>query len=315
MKNYPDGEKMRYIPTTSFLQNSGITQKMVDIITRQRWFLAGISAATFNEPSNLDAKSDRLRLSLRGFIMEMKNRDDKSWSRATVSTFPTKYADEAVNRIADLTTYLKVHEDLLVLAKHFTPDAAARAQESEWDPSLGRLRSKMDEFLDSCLDNDDMANWFSPPSVQSVVNTSQTPIQAHKPSLFTHINPNDDQSLDTFNSQPITETVGPSQNQNLVSSPTQVLGIGRNISSELQNEDLSDDDMTMDTLSSRIKSLESCVESIKNFDEDLDGRIASSLDNYFEQRSRGTTSPGLGKSSTNNRSNTPDLLDGEGVGR
>lgn len=87
------------------------------------------------------------------------------------------------------------------------------------------------------------------------------------------------------------------------------------MTSELLNEELSDNDMTMDKLSSRIGMLESSVKTIKDFDQNLDGRIATCLDTYFGQRQRGGTSPSLGESQSHHCSNTPDSLDGEGAGR
>lgn len=230
LANFPDEEKMHYIPITSFLQNSGITEKMVDVITRQRWFLAGISTATSNEPTNLDVECSRLRKSLRDFIMEITNSDndplflsvDKSWNGAIVFTFPSKYADEAINRIADLATYLKFKKGLLVLVKHFTPDAAARAQESTWDSDLGRTRSTMDEFLEECLDTEEMSKWLGPPPTQKTVTQDLPPAQAAKPSLFSHINPNNDQSLDTFNSQPINPATIQAPPNSVITPPCQV---------------------------------------------------------------------------------------------
>ena len=57
VKPIPTLKKMRFIPTTSYLQNSGVCEKLTESITRQSWFIASTSTRTSFELTNLDFSS------------------------------------------------------------------------------------------------------------------------------------------------------------------------------------------------------------------------------------------------------------------
>ena len=100
---------------------------------------------------------------------------DVSYDHGVVFTFPTAFYSEATNRIVDLGAYLHFHHGPIILIKHFKHEAAARAQESEWKPELGRAISNMDTLLESYLD--DTEPWMIPPPQPNPNITAATPTQ------------------------------------------------------------------------------------------------------------------------------------------
>ena len=66
--NHPDGEKLRFIPAPTCIQNSNVHNKYTDIINRQRWFLSCSSTMTSFEIHNLDSKASGLEFTLQFFF-------------------------------------------------------------------------------------------------------------------------------------------------------------------------------------------------------------------------------------------------------
>lgn len=211
-------------------------------------------------------------------------------------------------------SYLQHHHGVMILIKHFTPEAASRAQDSKWDPNLGRAVSNMDDQLDSFLDENE--KWMAPPTTTTTTTNTEPPAtQPNKPGLFTHVAPNDDGSLSTFgNHTDHALPTAPPPSTSVVSPPSRSIGFARNVNHEINLEALSDDEHTISFLTSKISLLDSGLKTIQDFEKNLDSKIASSMDKYFEKRFNGGSSPGLGAPAQSSR-NTPDLHDREGAGR
>ena len=274
-KTYLDGEKMRFIPAPKFTQNSGLHVKYSDIIQRQSWYLKGIQRATTFELTNLDHKPSELKKSAREIIMEMVTENgqqmftsvDKSWDNGTVITFPVMYATEARNRIADLASFLHYQFGDIALVRYFTPEAAQRACESPWNEQEGRAISKVDEEFDGILRDCSEIDWLKAPmSGKTVVDF--TPQANISQPIFNHI-PNDDKSLETFGNE-TTESTRSGQKRNspvdmiINNSTTKKQKKDKVRQEEMETEELTDDENTIDTMTSKISTLELGVEGLQS---------------------------------------------------
>lgn len=274
-KTYLDGEKMRFIPSPKFTQNSGLHVKYSDIIQRQSWYLKGIQRATTFELTNLDHKPSELKKSAREIIMAMVTENgqqmftsvDKSWDNGTVLTFPVMYATEARNRIADLGPFLHFHYGDIALVRYFTPEAAQRACESPWNEQEGRAISKVDEEFDEILRDCSEIDWLKAPMDGKAVVEFTTQANISQP-IFNHI-PNDDKSLETFGNE-TTESTRSGQKRTTpvdmtINNPTMKKQKKDKVRQEdMETEELTDDDNTIDTMMSKISTLESGLEGLQS---------------------------------------------------
>ena len=72
LNNPRDGEKMRFIPSPQYVQNTGIYERYSELINRQSWYINCSNKMTSFEITDLDTKASELRCTLREMIMEMK---------------------------------------------------------------------------------------------------------------------------------------------------------------------------------------------------------------------------------------------------
>ena len=281
---YPDNEKMRFIPAPKYTQNSGLLKRYGEIINRQGWYMKGISRATSFELTSLDHCASQLKETAREMIMKMTNSTgnplftsiDKSWDNGMAITFPTLYETEARNRIADMGSYLHFKYGDVVLYKYFTPDAALRAKDSPWDEEQNRAISKMDKDFENIITDCDQMDWLQAPTETKVVdfNPVATETEIQPQALFQHL-PNEDRSLGTFGSIKENGSMA-SKNDDIITSTSHQSGQKRNantitpekktkeqvkrqknINDNTEVESLTDDDAeTIETLTSKMDGLE-----------------------------------------------------------
>ena len=303
--DYPDFEKMRFIPSPKYTQNSGLKERYSELINRQNWYIQGIEKGRSYEIANLDTKASSLPTTAREMIMTMHTAEgkplftsvDPSWDTGITITFPKAYEELARNRIADLGPYLKHLHGEMVLVKYFTPDAALRARDCTWDSKTMRAISQMDKNFDSVLKECDDIDWLSAPPMKTapiVWNTNQSNSDNPQP-LFQHL-PNEDQSLGTFGDKSndtsnmdksetnLSHQSGQKRGAPLISpdkttaSPRKrIKNINKNVVPD--SEDLTDDDAeTIDTLSSRMSLLETGAKKMEDKLDTLIGLLSKKDD-------------------------------------
>ena len=311
--NYPDNEKMRFIPSPTYIQNTYIHERYSELISRQNWFLMYSKNMTSFEINDLDTKASQLPKSLRHYLMEMKNRQNKplfltvdaGWNGGIVFTFPAQYEDDARDRIADLGPYLHFIAGDMILIKHFNPGAAAQALDTPWDPKLGRAVSTPQGDLEEILKECDEEEWMkhTGPKEKFIIDSPVDDEYIIKPGLFNHP-PDDDQSLNTFgNHSNLGNATSTSPNKTTKNRPN-IRPDQRNINNDIDLEELTvDDNATMSSITSRLTHLE---ESLKDVDK-LNGTIESLLKILKPAEGK----PGLAELH-NGCNNTPDPLEGEG---
>ena len=301
-KEYPDLEKMRFIPAPKFTQNSGLKERYSELINRQNWYIQGIDKALTFDIATLDTKAASLPYTAREMIMRITNEQglpiftsiDPSWDSGYCVTFPNAYEEIARNRIADLGPYLKHLYGDMVLVKYFTPEAALRARDCTWDKKLMRAISPMDQDLDAVIQECDDIDWLKAPvnSHNTITwDNNQIPKPQAQP-LFQHL-PNEDQSLDTFGNES-TDTYGTNTSNSNTSNQSGQKRDAPFISPDRSNmsprkkpksiqqtfipetEDLTDDDAeTIETLSSRMSMLETGARNMENKIDTLIGLLSN----------------------------------------
>ena len=312
LNKFPDNEKMRFIPSPTYIQNTYIHERYSELINRQNWYLMYSKTMTSFEIHSLDVKASQLPKTLRQYLMEMTNRHEKplfltvdiGWSGGIVFTFPAQYEDDARDRIADLGSYLHSIAGDIILLKHFTPGAAERALDAPWDPKLGRAVSKLQNELDEVILDCDEEEWMRKPHNDStvIIDTSTDDEYVIKPGLFNHA-PDDDQSLNTFGVHSIHDHT-PAANVNSGKNIPQVLPDKRNITRDLELEELTvEGDASMVSIHSRLSVLEEHLKDVNRFGETFEMFI-----NLLKQ-SGGP--PGLANL-LHGHGNTPDPREGEG---
>ena len=270
----------------------------MDLINRQDWYTQGIERATTFEISSLDNKVMDLLESLRMMIMRITTIDGNSiftsvdtlWDDGVVFTFPRMYEEQAKNRIADLASYFRHHFGNLVLCKYFTPDAAQRAITTPWNEQEGRAVSSLDNNFYETLKDCDGINWLTKPTAEKVVIFPSPQINTTAQPMFNHM-PNDDKSLETFGSyaqskasscsgqkRTLEPTNGPFDNQKRSKQKNESPDV-----QIIENEELTDDDdaQTIDTLSSRMSTLETNMSQILGLLKQSIGSNMPRRPNYY----------------------------------
>ena len=311
--NHPDGEKMRFIPVPTYIQNSSIHDKYSDIIQRQSWFLACSGTMTSFEIHGIDNKVTGLDKTLRQNIMEMKTKSnkplfltvDEGYSGGIVFTFPKKYEDEARNRIADLGSYLHFHHSDLILLKYFTPDAAARALDSPWNDNLQMAVTTLESELNNVIKECDDCDWIDAPSQSKQVVITPPPINEPviRPDLFNHP-PDDDTSLESFG----IHSTRPDISRNTINSgsPIPIHTPQSQVNLDIELEDLTvEGDISMASLTSRISTLEDGFRQMNQLNQNLT--------QFMKIIGTAGTTPSLANFQQG-FNNTPDPREGEGAG-
>ena len=303
----PLGEKMRFIRYKKGNQHSTEITSYQDIANRQNWFSQKTSFASTYEISNLDETSG-FKKSLREYILSMKHSSktqlfcsvDWNWNQsAVILIFPTCFESEARDRIVDLASYMHHIAGDRMLIKCFTPEAAERAVNSPWNIELGRAVSnevlECDNILESCKG----IEWLTPQ--EEKVEVEFQPAQ-QKPTALFHFNPIDDSSLPTLENEHV-------QGQQNIKEKSKVQQERLDISMEDSLTDISeDDDMTLETLSSRMVQME---KQQKQHQADISKKLDWLMSVMQAQNGGGQTSQTFSNSSHSN-SPAPSMARGAG---
>ena len=314
----PCAERMRFIGLSQRYQNSSFLRTQSQLRTKQLWFLASIGTAKSYEVTEIDYISSKVGHSLRAYIVKMRTTDghplfwtlDDAWNGdGTVFTFIEKYRDEAISRVADLGPYLYHHYGACVIRKYMTPAAAERARTSKWDVKRNCAVSQEEEEYDNMIQEiENSYDWLQNPNNETVVsglptesNSDQQQTSQRDNNLFVYA-PEDDESLNTYGQ--LTH-VTPSSNQQAHVTPDKSKTNkqrskkrtkqpkDKSATNQTQfQEDLSDDDATIATLSSRLGALENNMTALVNA---LNKNINANTGN----------SPGQAKSKSKRRSKKP----------
>jgi len=235
---------------------------------------------------------------------------DDAWNGdGTVFTFIEKYRDEAISRVADLGSYLYHHYGAYVIRKYMTPAAAERARTSKWDVKRNCAVSQEEEEYENMIQEiENSYDWLQNPNNEAVVsglptesNSDQQQTSQRDNNLFVYA-PEDDESLNTYGQLTY---VTPSGNQQAHVTPDKSKTNkqrskkrtkqpkDKSATNQTQfQEDLSDDDATIATLSSRLGALENNMTALVNA---LNKNINANTGN----------SPGQAKSKSKRRSKKP----------
>lgn len=276
-KTYPDGEKLRFIPLAKYLQNQNEDEVHAKVLNRQRWFLSGTSRATSFEIQDIDTNHASIGKSFRQIVLEYKAEDgealfisiDTSYDGGVSLLFPNAYETQARSAIADFGPFLRHKYGDMVLVKHFTPEAAARASESEWDDekkcSVSGLEKNLNAFVDEC----DEISWLKQAGLESHTNHRKISVTSvpTKPPLNLPL-PNDDSSLPTLTNR---STVSNGSQKRTRQDEVDLCAKKRIIQ---VNDEASDMDTgtlhTLDTLQSRMDSIESTLATMNAFFQAFD---------------------------------------------
>ena len=315
-KEYPDGEKLRFIPLSKYLQNQNEDEVHAKVLNRQRWFLSGTSRATSFEIQDIDTNHASIGKSFRQIVLEYKAEDgealfisiDQSYDGGISFLFPNVYETQARSAIADFGPFLRHKFGDMILVKHFTPEAAARASESEWDDEKKCSVSGLEKNLNAYVDECDEISWLKQEEVASKTThkVSVTNVPA-KPSLNLPL-PNDDSSLPTFTNRSTASNGSQKRSrtdENDSRAKKRIVQI---------NEDVSDMDTgtlhTLDTLQSRMDSIESTLASMNAFFQAFDRQQNSSTTGVHVQ-----PRPYTASDPPRNDSNPASALTDKGKGR
>ena len=274
--SYPDGEKFRFIPLSKYLQNKNEDEVHAKVLNRQRWFISGSTRATSYEIQDLDITHSNIGKSLRAIILEYKAEDgenlfisaDLFYDGGISLLFPKVYEGQARAAIADFGPCLRHSYGDMILVKHFTPEAASRAAEAEWDAqkkcSISGLEKSLNEFVDEC---DDIA-WLREEGKKKptmVLDKVPPASNIFKPSLDIPL-PNDDSSLPTLTNQSLQSQGSQKRTR---SDDTSIRSKHKQKRVTDLTDDTSDIDMqtvhTMDTMMSRMDSIESTLANMDAF--------------------------------------------------
>jgi hypothetical protein len=182
-KKFPDGTKMRLVPTISSATSTENKTKFASCIARQAALNAGLASAITREISTnllLDRKDPATNKSFREVLMEIvpdqKPRTtlfhtiDKQFKSDSIVNFQfhPDNASEANNLIAGLVPFLKDNGHSFHL-KMFTPEAIKRQARSRWDSSARVAHSETDVELLKLLAEDDELNFTDEPTYKHQV--------------------------------------------------------------------------------------------------------------------------------------------------
>jgi len=166
---FPDGTKMRLVPSISFVSSLDNRAKFASCLARQAALNAGLASAVTREiPTNLvlDKKDPATNKSFRQILMEITPENkpgsslfhtiDRQFKSDIIVNFQfhPEHASEANNLIAGLVPFLK-HCGHAYHPKMLTPEAIQRQVKSRWDAEKREAHSEADIELQNLLAKDD----------------------------------------------------------------------------------------------------------------------------------------------------------------
>ena len=145
LENYPDMEKIRFLPTPKYIQNSSTISILGEIMNRQGWYTQRTSTKISWEILELEIITKGLSKSLGETIIDMKTKKKQTLfimlaTHGIITLFTLYiqlYENESRNCIADLASFVSFTYGSRAFRKYFTRDAALRALESSWDEAQG----------------------------------------------------------------------------------------------------------------------------------------------------------------------------------
>lgn len=175
---FPDGTKMRLVPTFHSVLSSANISKFASCLACQSAMAAGMASGTTWEMATnlmLDTKDPSTNKSFRQIMMAIKPVDmpdvslfhtiDKQWRSDNVVTFTfrPKHESEARSFIAGLIPFLR-DEGHSYFLKMFSPEAQQRHLSSRWNPATRQVTSVEEEELGEFLAADDDLNLSDEPT-------------------------------------------------------------------------------------------------------------------------------------------------------
>ena len=176
---FPDGTKMRLVPTISSVTSLDNRVKFASCLARQAALTAGLASAVTREISTnllLDKKDPSTNKSFLQILMEITPENkpgstlfhtiDRQFKSDVVVNFQfhPEHASEANNLIAGLVPFLKDSGHAYHL-KMFTPEAIQRQVKSKWDAEKREAHSEADIELQNLLAKDDDHNFTDEPTL------------------------------------------------------------------------------------------------------------------------------------------------------
>jgi len=178
--SFPDGTKMRLVPTLTSVTSLSNRSKFASCLARQAALNAGLASAVTREISTnllLDRKDPSTQKSFRQILMEITPRDkpgtslfhtiDKQFKSDIIVNFQfhPDHASEAHNLIAGLVPFLKDNGHAYHL-KMFNPEALQRQAKARWNQETREADSETDAELANLLAEDDDLNFTNEPTLE-----------------------------------------------------------------------------------------------------------------------------------------------------
>lgn len=280
----PCDEQMRFIGLSQRYQNTNFLRTQSLLRTKQLWFLASVGTAKSYEIAELDYLSKAIGVTLRTVLMDMKTTDgnqlfwtvDNAWNGdGTVFTFIERNRDEAISRIADLGPYLYHKFGAHIIRKYMTPAAADRARNSKWDAARNcAVSQEEEEYANMIAQIENDYDWLQNPNSSSMIEglpPNDDSVAAHasaptRPNNLFNYAPDDDESLGTYgqvtHATPNTHGAGAKVTPDKRRTKSKKKSNSAQPSAGRYEEDLTDDDHTIDTLSSRLTTLENGLNNL-----------------------------------------------------
>ena len=201
---------------------------------------------------------------------------DNAWNGdGTVFTFIERNRDEAISRIADLGPYLYHKFGAHIIRKYMTPAAADRARNSKWDAARNcAVSQEEEEYANMIAQIENDYDWLQNPNSSSMIEglpPNDDSVAAHasaptRPNNLFNYAPDDDESLGTYgqvtHTTPNTHGAGAKVTPDKRRTKSKKKSNSAKPSAGRYEEDLTDDDHTIDTLSSRLTTLENGLNNL-----------------------------------------------------
>jgi hypothetical protein len=177
---FPDGTKMRLVPTITSVTSINNKMKFASCIARQAALNAGLASANTREISTnllLDRKDPTTNKTFREVLMEITPEKkpgttlfhtiDRQFKSETIVNFEfhPENASEAHNLIAGLVPFLRDTGHQYHL-KMFTPEALNRQAKAKWNATTREADSETDMELANLLAEDDDLNFTNEPTLE-----------------------------------------------------------------------------------------------------------------------------------------------------
>lgn len=196
---FPDGTKMRLVPTINLVSSMNNKTKFASCLARQAALNAGLASAVTREISTnllLDRRDPTTKKSFRQILMEITPEDkpgstlfhtiDCQFKSDTIVNFQfhPENASEANNLIAGLVPFLRDSGHSFNL-KMFTPEALQRQAKAKWNPETREADSEADAELANLLAEDNDLNFTDEPTLEKASKLQEQTKQ--NPAVTMHI--------------------------------------------------------------------------------------------------------------------------------